>query len=225
LLAVILLVACRQSAPVTSANPGINDRFQTEEGRARAIQVFEGSERAAFQKPEDVVAMLELEQGDIVADIGAGSGYMTSAVSAAVGANGKVFAEDIVPGFLDEIRAKIAKHQLANVDSVLGTATDAKLPEACCNVIFVLDTYHHFEWPVPMLASLRKAIRPGGRLLIIEFHRKPNPMFERQKIDYAKHIPLDDSQVIAEIERNGWKLHEKKELPPYQYLAEFQPDH
>ena len=206
-----------------SANPGINNRYKTAEGRAASVQVFEGSERAAFQKPEDVIKRLKLEPGTVVADVGVGSGYMTLALAKAVGAKGKVYAEDITPGFLDEVRAKVTKAKLANVEVMLGTETDTKLPHACCDVIFVLDTYHHFEWPDPMLASMKQALKPKGRLVIIEFHRKSNPMFEKLKIDYAKHIQLDDNQVVAQIEKLGWTSLEKTDFPPYQYVAVFTP--
>ena len=211
------------AAAPTSANPGINDRYKTPEGRAASVGVFEGSERAAFQKPEDVLALLKLEPGDVVADVGAGSGYMTLALSRAVGDKGKVYAEDITAGFLDEVRAKVDKERLPNVEIVLGTETDTKLPDACCNLILVLDTYHHFEWPEPMLASMKKALKAKGHLVIIEFHRKSNPMFEKLKIDFAKHIQLDDTQVVAQIEKLGWTSLEKKEFPPYQYVAMFTP--
>jgi ubiquinone/menaquinone biosynthesis C-methylase UbiE len=206
-----------------SANPGINDRYKTADGRAASVKVFEGSERGAFQKPDDILKLLNLKQGDVVGDVGAGSGYMTLALSKAVGAAGKVYAEDITPGFLDEVRAKIAKDQLKNVEVLLGTTTDVKLPDACCDVIFVLDAYHHFEWPEPMLASIRKALKPKGRLVIIEFHRKSNPMFEKLKIDYEKHIQLDDNQVVAQVEKLGWTRLEKRDFPPYQYVAVFAP--
>lgn len=206
-----------------SANPGINDRFATPEGRAASIEVFEGSERAAFQKPEQIVEVLNLKPGDAVADVGAGSGYMTLALSKAVGSKGKVYAEDITAGFLDEVRAKVEKAKLDNVEVVLGTTTDAKLPGACCDVIVVLDTYHHFEWPEPMLASMKKALKPKGRLVIIEFHRRSNPMFEKLKLDYQEHIPLDDGQVVAQIEKLGWTRLDKQDFPPYQYVATFTP--
>lgn len=234
---VVLSFACRKDGagptpPVTpaqgdvppSANPGINDRYKTSDGRAASIKVFEGSERGAFQKPEDVLQQLNLKSGDVVGDVGAGSGYMTLALSKAVGPSGKVYAEDITPGFLDEVRAKIAKENLTNVEVLLGTTTDAKLPDACCDVIFVLDAYHHFEWPEPMLASVRKALKPNGRLVIIEFHRKSNPMFEKLKIDYQKHIQLDDGQVLAQIQKLGWTQLDKKDFPPYQYVAVFTPE-
>ena len=234
LVLIVISFACRNngarpatapaSAPApaaTSANPGINDRYETPEGRAASVKVFEGSERGAFQKPEDVLEMLNLKRGDAVADVGAGSGYMTLALSNAVGPNGKVYAEEITPGFLDEVRAKIAKEKLQNVEVLLGTTTDVKLPDMCCDVILVLDAYHHFEWPEPMLASMRKALKPKGRLVIIEFHRKSNPMFEKLKIDYQKHIQLDDSQVVAQVEKLGWTRLEKKDFPPYQYVAVF----
>jgi len=239
-LSIIIFGACAKSAPpaspgsqaapagtptelAPSANPGINDRYATSEGRARSKTVFEGSERAAFQKPEDIAKLLELHAGEVVADVGAGTGYMTGVLSKAVGAGGKVYAEDITPGFLDEVRAKVATEKLTNVEIVLGTATDAKLPDACCDAILVLDAYHHFEWPEPMLASMKKALKPKGRLVIVEFHRKSNPMFEKLKIDYAHHIRLADNEVVTQIESFGWKQLAKAEFPPYQYVAVFTP--
>jgi ubiquinone/menaquinone biosynthesis C-methylase UbiE len=206
-----------------SANPGINDRYKTADGRAASKKVFEGSERGAFQKPADVIKLMKLKKGDVVADVGAGTGYMTAALSRAVGARGKVFAEDITAGFLDEVRAKVEQEKLANVEVILGTTTDTKLPTGCCDVILVLDTYHHFEWPEPMLASMKRALKPQGRLVIVEFHRKSNTMFETLKIDYEQHIRLADHEVVAQIEKLGWKRLEKKEFPPYQYVAVFTP--
>jgi ubiquinone/menaquinone biosynthesis C-methylase UbiE len=206
-----------------SANPGINDRYKTSEGRAVSIQIFEGSERGAFQKPADVIKLLKLRQGDVVADVGAGSGYMTAALSTAVGPKGKVYAEDISVPFLDEVRAKIEKGRLENVEVVLGTETNARLPAACCDAILVLDTYHHFEWPGPMLASMKKALKPSGRLVIIEFHRKSNPLFESLKTDYKKHIRLEVHEVVKQIEELGWRKLEMNEFPPYQYVVVFTP--
>ena len=225
-LALVLIVvsfACKHNDAPTSANPGINDRYKTPEGRAKAKSAFEGSERGAFQKPEDVLGQLNLKPGDVVGDVGAGTGYMTTVLSTTVGPNGKVYAEDITPGFLDDVRAKLAAEKLQNVEVVLGTTTDVQLPAACCDVLFVLDAYHHFEFPEPMLASMKKALKPKGRLVIIEFHRKTNPMFEKGKIDYEKHIRLDDTQVVAQIEGFGWTNLEKKEFPPYQYVVVFTP--
>jgi ubiquinone/menaquinone biosynthesis C-methylase UbiE len=227
-LSILVVGACtRDAAPGAtrpdSANPGINDRYQTADGRARAKATFEGSERAGFQKPDDIARLVKLKAGDVVADVGAGTGYMTAVLSAAVGPTGHVYAEDITPGFLDEVRAKIAEAKLANVDVVLGTPTDTKLPAGCCDAILVLDTYHHFEWPEPMLASMKQALKPGGRMVIVEFHRRTNPLFEKGHIDYAQHIRLDDTQVVAQVEKLGWTTLEKTEIPPYQYVAVFTP--
>jgi ubiquinone/menaquinone biosynthesis C-methylase UbiE len=206
-----------------SANPGINDRFKNPETLEAAAKSFDGPERAAFQTPTDVLAKLKLRPGEVVADIGAGSGYLTPALSKAVGPKGKVYAEDIFDAFLAHVRAKVKDEKLSNVEVVLGTEKDVKLPEACCDVVVILDTYHHFEWPEPMMASIRKATKPGGRLYIIEFHRRPNPLFEVNKVDYKTHIQLDDKQVVAQLEKLGWKNLELKDFPPYQYIAVFTP--
>ena len=106
---------------------------------------------------------------------------------------------------------------------VLGTETDVLLPAACCEVIVILDAYHHFEKPVPMLASLKKALKPDGRLVLVDFYRRKNDLFSKWNIDYLKHIRLDLDGVIAELGQNGWKHLETRAFMPYQYFAVFSP--
>ena len=152
-----------------SVAPGISDRYATEEGRNTAIQIFEGEGRETYQKPEEVIRNMALEEGSVVCEVGAGSGYFTPYLSRAVGARGKVYAEDPQPEFLDAVKQKIAKQNLSNVAVVLGTYTDTNLPDRACDVAFVLDAYHHFEWPEPMLAAMAKDLKPGGRLIIVDW--------------------------------------------------------
>jgi ubiquinone/menaquinone biosynthesis C-methylase UbiE len=233
-LVIAFVVGCATSASTTSVstrsapapesvNPGINDRYKTAEGRARAVAIFEDPERGSFQAPEEIVKHLALKPGDVVADVGAGTGYIEPFLLPAIGSSGKVYAEDITPEFLERLKLKVAQNGWTNVETVVGTESDTKLWSACCNLVIVLDAYHHFERPGPMLETIRGNLRPGGRLVIIDFYRKPNDLFDKLKIDYAKHIRLDRDDVIKEIEGFGFQHLDTKQFLKLQYYAEFTP--
>jgi ubiquinone/menaquinone biosynthesis C-methylase UbiE len=205
-----------------SVAPGINDRYATEEGRKTAIRIFEGEGREQYQKPEEVTRNMSLEKGSVVCEVGAGSGYFTPYLSRAVGASGKVYAEDPQPEFLDVLKQKIASQNLNNVTVVLGTYTDTNLPDKTCDVAFVLDAYHHFEWPEPMLAAMAKDLKPGGRLIIVDWHRRQNAIFDRWGIDAQKHLRLDREGVVREIESYGWKNVDTRSFLEHQYFLVFE---
>jgi ubiquinone/menaquinone biosynthesis C-methylase UbiE len=221
----VWLIGCAAGvlrAAEPSVAPGINDRYATEEGRKTAIQIFEGEGREQYQKPEEVTRNMALEKGSVVCEVGAGSGYFTPYLSRAVGANGKVYAEDPQPEFLDVLKQKIASQNLNNVTVVLGTYTDTNLPDKTCDVAFVLDAYHHFEWPEPMLAAMAKDLKPGGRLIIVDWHRRQNEIFDRSGIDAQKHLRLDREGVVREIESYGWKNVDTRSFLEHQYFLVFE---
>jgi len=215
------VVAGSGSASAPSANPTINDRYHTPEGRELSVTIFEQPERASYQKPDEVVANCGIKPGDVVADVAAGTGYMVTRLSAAVGPTGKLYEEDIQNEFLDLVRDKVAKNKLTNVEVILGDERNAKLPTRCCDLVIVLDSYHHFEWPGEMLASISNALKPKGRLIIIDFYKRPNDFFTKFKIDYQKHMRLDYDGVLKELDHFGWKHVETKNFLPYQFFAVF----
>ena len=223
----VLLSACAAStaAPTTepSAAPGINDRYATEEGRAATIKILEGEGRDSYQKPGEIVRNLDLQPGHTVCEIGAGTGYFTPYLSKAVGTTGKVYAEDPQAEFLDELRKKKAAQRLDNVEIVHGTYTDTNLPDGLCDVTFVLDTYHHFEWPKPMLDAMKKDTKPRGRLVIVDFYRRQNELFQKAGIDPMKHLRLDLDGVVEEIEAHGWMHVDTRKFLPDQYFVVFTP--
>lgn len=204
-----------------SVAPGINDRYATEEGRATSLKIFEGDGREKYQKPDDVVQHMELKHGDVVCEVGAGSGYFTPFLSKAVGRTGKVFAEDPQPEFLEVLKQKKERQGLANVEVVRGTYTDTNLPDRVCDVTFVLDAYHHFEWPRRMLEVMKGDTKPGGRLVIVDWYRRQNEVFDSWKIDAMKHLRLDLDGVIEEIEAQGWDHVETQKFLDYQYFVVF----
>ncbi len=206
-----------------SVAPGINDRYATEEGRATSLKIFEGAGREKYQKPDDVVQHMELKQGDVVCEVGAGSGYFTPFLSKAVGRTGKVFAEDPQPEFLEVLKQKKERQGLANVEVVRGTYTDTNLPDRVCDVTFVLDAYHHFEWPSRMLEVMKGDTKPNGRMVIVDFYRRQNEVFDSWKIDAMKHLRLDLDGVIKEIEAHGWDHVDTRKFLDYQYFVVFRP--
>jgi ubiquinone/menaquinone biosynthesis C-methylase UbiE len=222
-LCLIGIAAGAAPAAEPSVAPGINDRYATEEGRKMAIQIFEGEGRETYQKPDEVIRNMALEKGDVVCEVGAGSGYFTPYLSRAVGAGGKVYAEDPQPEFLDVLKQKIATQKLNNVTVVLGTYTDTNLPDGVCDVAFVLDAYHHFEWPEPMLAAMAKDLKPDGRLIIVDWRLKQNEIFDRWGINAKQHLRLDRDGVVREIESHGWKNVDERSFLEHQYFLVFEP--
>jgi ubiquinone/menaquinone biosynthesis C-methylase UbiE len=225
--ACLLVLSCGSSRtpPKTdpSVAPGINARFATEEGRAATLQILEGEGRDQYQKPDEVIRNMALKPGDVVCEIGAGSGYFTPFLSKAVGNAGKVYAQDPQAEFLEVLKKKKTAQGLSNVEVVLGTYTDTNLPDGVCDVTFVADTYHHFEWPKPMLDAMKRDTKPRGRLVIVDFYRRQNAFFDKVKIDAAKHVRLDLDGVIEEVEAHGWKHADTRKFLDYQYFVVFTP--
>ncbi|MCC6590113.1 MAG: methyltransferase domain-containing protein [Bryobacterales bacterium] len=195
-----LLLAIPACAALLSAQVAdyANTNYRTEEGRAKVAQGLNSHDREQTQKPRDLVAQLKLAPGMTVADIGTGVGFMLPYLHEAVGAEGKVVAEDIFPDFLEKAKANAAAKKLDNVTFVHGTVKDPKLPTEAVDVALVLDAYHHFDFPAEMLSGLRAGLKPGGRLVIVDFYKSG--------FRDPKHIRLDEKDVIKEIEANGFEL-------------------
>jgi ubiquinone/menaquinone biosynthesis C-methylase UbiE len=159
LFSLIVLVARGQEK---SVKPGINDPFKDPDV-AKFVGTFEGESREIFTARDKVVAACDLKPGMIVADMGAGTGLFTRLFAKAVGPDGQVYAVDIAPKFLEHIQKTAREAGLKNVTPVLCNQDSADLPPNSVDLIFVCDTYHHFEFPQRTLASLHRALKPGGR--------------------------------------------------------------
>src|SRR5580693_2711762 len=140
------------------------------------VMGFEGAswlerpERKTQENPDLAVDLLELKPGMVVADIGAGSGYYSVLMAKKVGPTGKVYANDIQP----EMLQLIEKKKVENVVTVLGAVDDPKLPKACCDLLLMVDVYHELSEPQKMLRRMHEELKPGGRLVLVEF-RKEDP--------------------------------------------------
>ena len=210
------LLLCAAWAQVAT---DVNKRYQTPEGRAVIGTSLGSSDRDAQQKPRQLVAEMQLRAGMTVADVGTGVGYMLPFLENGVGASGRLIAEDIFPDFLDKARQRAGAAGLHNVDFILGTETDPKLPVAKVDAVLVLETYHHFDYPEQMLVGIAHGLKPDGRLFIVDYYKRPNAMPGQ---DAMRHIRLDVDGVVKEVEANGFKLAWQKEhLPGSQYIACF----
>src|SRR5579859_1656264 len=140
------------------------------------IARMEEPERAQWQKPDEVVAALELKAGQVACDIGAGPGYFSLRLARAVGDAGRVFAVDVEPRILEALRKRIEASGARNVTPVLSLADDALLPAGACDLILIVDTWHHFPDGPAYLRRLSRSLRPGGRLVNIDFHKRELPV-------------------------------------------------
>jgi len=197
-------------------NPGINDNFRHPDF-STWVERFEHEGREVYDKREQIVDALRLQPGMQVADVGAGTGLFSRLFSPRVGVSGKVYAEDISRVFVDNIGRLAREQGLGNIVTVLGSDRDAKLPAASLDLIFVCDTYHHFEYPQSMLASLRAALKPGGRLAVIDFERDP----ATSSGWVLNHVRAGKQTVIAEIEAAGFSLSREEALLTTNYFIVF----
>lgn len=132
-------------------------------------QWLERTERADEERPDLVIAALDLKPGMRVADIGTGTGYYAWRMAQVVGGSGTVFAVDIQPEMIKLLERQIARRGTTNVKPVLGTLTDPRLPQGALDLAIMVDVYHEFEFPYEMLAAITRALKPGARLVFVEF--------------------------------------------------------
>lgn len=177
---------------------------------------LERPERLEKEKPDEVVRIMNLKDGDVVADIGAATGFYTRRLAKAVAPSGKVYANDIQPEMLERLKELAAAEGLTNIIPVLGTDTDPKLPEGAMDWILIVDSYHEFQEPEAMLEKIKKSLKPNGRVALLE---------QRLEGDTASHIStrhrMSVEQVLSEWEPAGFTLIETIETLPAQHLFLF----
>ena len=213
-VAAVLMAVCSVSAQVAEK---ANEGYKTPEARRGMIATLTDASRDARQRPRELVAALGIRPGMTVVDLGSGPGYMLPHLSEAVGGEGRVISQDIFPDFLAEARKRTAG--LKNVSFVQGNAKETKLTAKSADLILVLDVYHHLDYPKETLSQLRAALKPGGRLAIVEYHKNDVAMNGRAK----EHVRLNDADAVAEIEANGFRLRTRSDfVPQVQWLGIFE---
>ena len=213
-IAILAALACAGlSAQVATQ---ANSTYQTEDGRKAVAKGLADPARDERQKPRELVQSMGLGRGMTVADVGTGIGYMLPFLSRAVGPQGRVIGEDIFDDFLASAKLRAENQNLKNVTFVKGSESDPNLPEGQVDQVLVLDVYHHFDYPDKMLAGIHKALKPGGKLVIVEYHKSQEAMANGRAMT---HIRLAKPDVIKEIEANHFRLvSEREHVPGSQYM-------
>ena len=193
-----------------SVNPGINDNFLAEDlDPGEWAGRFEVESREAFAARRAVVAALTVSPGETVADVGAGTGTHLHPFAEAVGPRGRLFAVDLAPAFVARLRNRAAADRLEQVTPVLCSETSVMLPAGSCDLIFSSDTYHHFEFPGRTLDSMFRALKPGGRLAVLDFERVPGVSSEW----VLGHVRAGKQTVRDEIEAAGFAFVVEPDVP------------
>jgi ubiquinone/menaquinone biosynthesis C-methylase UbiE len=206
------------AVPEASVKPGINTEFlKPEVDVEQWIERFEREGREIYVHRERIAAVTGVRPGQHVADIGAGSGLFTLLFAEKVGSEGRVVAVDIVPAFLERIRQRAADAGRQNVQTVLATERSSELPPASVDLAFICDTYHHFEYPQQTLASIHRALKPDGELVLVEFKRIPGESSEW----ILNHVRAGEEVFTREIEEAGFRKIGREDFLKENYLLRF----
>lgn len=187
------------------------------------VKRFESSNRDIYAKRAEVVSALKLQKGQAVADVGAGTGLFSRLFAGQVGPGGKVYAVDISPSFVKYIGERAKKDGQANIKAILGTQDSPLLEPASVDLIFVCATYHHFEKPGKILASFHKSLKPGGRLVVIDFEMKegasdfvkgharaPLSVYLKEMSEAGFSNITDQSKPLPDLSENFFVILQKK---------------
>jgi ubiquinone/menaquinone biosynthesis C-methylase UbiE len=188
-------------AEEVSVRPGINESWKSDD-IGPLIGRLETESREIYSERGLLGAVVGPRPGSVVADVGAGSGFMTHLFARLVGAEGLVYAVDINPTLLDSIDAGAAERGLTNVRTVLCTEKSVGLPPQSVDLVFICDTYHHFEYPRNTMSSIQRALRPGGQLLVVDFDRIPGVTADW----LLEHVRAGKEVFRAEIEAAGFEF-------------------
>ena len=213
----VLLALLTPSAPAQSEHPITGRRIAGVMGVGGA-DWLERNERELEELPETALDKIGFRPGMTVADVGAGSGYFTVRLAKRVGTAGKVYAVEVQPEMMSILRRRIASEKLGNVETILGTESDPKLPKNSVDLLLMVDVYHEFSQPRTMLQRMKEALKNDGRLVLLEY-RKEDP-----------HIPIRSehkmsvAEAKAELEAEGYKLEKVLKDLPRQHILIFRKD-
>jgi ubiquinone/menaquinone biosynthesis C-methylase UbiE len=181
------------------------------------IASMEEPGRAAWQRPDQVVSALDLEKGQTACDIGSGPGYFSLRLARAVAPGGRVYAVDVEAAMLEALRQRLEAGGVANVTPVLSLPGDPLIGDRLCDVVLIVNTYHHFPDPPAYLARLKRSLRPGGRIVNIDFEKRETP----HGPPLARRVARED--FIAQARGAGLEVAAEPALLPYQYVVVLKP--
>lgn len=202
-----------------NVSPGINRHYHDPDYESW-VSVFESRGREVYDKRHEIVTALHLKPGMMVADVGAGTGLFTRLFAKAVGPTGKVYAVDIADNFVKNILRTGKEQGLSNIIGIVNSQKSTLLPPASVQLVFISDTYHHFEYPQSMLASIHTALQEKGRLVIIDFRKQ-----EGVSSGWVmSHVRANRNRVIKEVTAAGFSLVEEPGLLADNYFLIFIKD-
>ncbi|HUK41491.1 MAG TPA: methyltransferase domain-containing protein [Candidatus Acidoferrales bacterium] len=181
------------------------------------IGALDDPKRDVYQKPHEVIAALGLKPGEVVADVGAGSGYFTFRLAHQVGDKGKIYAVDVSPDMILHINRRIRELKVSNVISLLADPDDPLLPDRSVNRFFFSESWHHIENQTKYLALMKRMLKPGGEIVMIDFHKRESPVGPPLSMKIARE------DLIKQMETNGFRLTKEHTFLPYQYFLVFVP--
>lgn len=198
-----------------STKRDIHEMHRLHQDSKAYIAMLDDPKRDAYQKPHEVITALKLKEGEVIADIGAGSGYFTFRLAHHVGDTGRVYAVDVSPDMIVHLNRRIRDLPLKNVVTILAAPDDPLLSDASVDRFFICDTWHHIENRDRYLALLKKMLKPGGQVVMVDFKKEQTPMGPPMEM----RIERDD--LVKEMVKNGFRLEAEHSFLPYQYFLLF----
>lgn len=211
-----LLVSSVVSSQQSRVDPAINERYKDPD-LDDLVTRLEREGRSVYKYRHAIVAALGLDAGDDVADVGAGTGFLTRLIARQVAPEGRVYAVEIAQKTLNLIKEAAREEGITNIEGILGGDKTTHLPSNSVDLVFICDTYHHFEYPVEIMASIAQALRPEGQLVVVDYERirglTPESMYE--------HLRAGKGTFTDEIKDAGFTLEKDLPLVPENYYLVF----
>jgi arsenite methyltransferase len=179
------------------------------------IAFLEDPGRDGYQKPQEVIKALDLRAGEVIADVGAGSGYFTMRLANGVGEQGRVYAVDISPDMIRYLNRRIRDLNLKNVITILAEPDDPLLPDGSIDLFFFCDTWHHIGHQTEYLALMKRMLKAAGQVAMIDFQKKDLP------IGPPVEMKISREDLVRQMESNGFRLKQEYTFLPYQYFIVF----
>ena len=198
-----------------STNRNMHEMHRLHQNPKAYIAMLDDPKRDAYQKPHEVITALKLKEGEVIADIGAGSGYFTFRLAHHVGDTGRVYAVDVGADMIVHLNRRIRDLQMKNVVTILAAPDDPLLADASVDRFFICDTWHHIENHPRYLALLKKMLKPGGQIIMVDFKKEQTP------VGPPLEMRIDRADLVKEMETNGFRLAAEQTFLPYQYFLVF----
>jgi ubiquinone/menaquinone biosynthesis C-methylase UbiE len=212
----VLAIVLQAGGPTAAQAPkDQHDMHRLHGDPAAYMAALEDPKRDAYQKPHEVIEALRLQPGEVVADIGAGSGYFSLRLAHHVGPTGHVYAVDISPDMIRRMNERIHEAGLLNISTVLASPANPLLPRPVDRFLFV-NVWHHIEDQASYIALMKKALKPGGQIVMIDFHKRDLPVGPPAAMKIARE------DLVKQMQGHGLRVRDEHTFLPYQYFIVFE---